>query len=76
MKPLLPFLVAIEDAKRRIDAAHNRDHIEYLRIHEGGVLRGYYLAGFVCKVEYDAGVHQLQRAYEKKLLTAEQEQVV
>jgi hypothetical protein len=73
MKNVQPFMVTLENAVQRIDAANNRDHIEYLRIHEGGILRGYFLAGAICEIEYHAAVRQLQERYERRLqLTAAQ----
>lgn len=67
MKNVIPFTQAVQDAVRRLEAAKQREHIEYVRTEEGGILRGYFLAGAVCKVEYEAAVHQLQELYEEKL---------
>lgn len=67
MKNVLPFMQSVQNAVRRLEDAKQRDHIEYVRIEEGGILRGYFLAGAVCKVEYEAAVHQLQDLYEEKL---------
>lgn len=67
MPNVQPFMHFLDEALRQLRDAHQRDHLEYLRIQDGGVLRGYYLAGVVCKVEYDAAVRRLQEAYETKL---------
>jgi hypothetical protein len=57
----------LADALQRMQQATQRDHIEYLRIDNGAVLRGYYMAGAVGLVEYQAASRRLQSLYEEKL---------
>lgn len=64
MNVLQPFLAVVEEAVQRIKSATDYSQLEYERTDMGGVLRGYYFAGVVSKVEYEAAVRSLQFEYE------------
>lgn len=67
MKNVQPFMYFLAEALQRLEQATQRDHIEYLRIDNGAVLRGYYMAGAVSLIEYQAAISRLQSLYEQKL---------
>lgn len=67
MNNVQPFMHFLAESLKRVEQATQRDHIEYLRIDNGAVLRGYYLAGVVSLVEYQAAIRRLQETYEAKL---------
>lgn len=67
MTNVQPFMHFLAESLKRMEQATQRDHIEYLRIDNGAVLRGYYMAGTISLVEYQAAIRRLQELYESKL---------
>lgn len=68
MNPVvLPFETHLAEAKQRLEDAHTRDALRDQWHLDRGVLRGYFLAGAVCEVEFRAALRDLQRVYEARL---------
>lgn len=68
MNPVvLPFEIHLAEAKQRLKDVHTREALRDRWHMDRGVLRGYYLAGAVCQVEYHAARRELQRVYESRL---------
>lgn len=67
MNNVVPFVQYLADILLRMEAATERVHIEYLRVDNGAVLRGYYLAGVVSLIEYRAAIQRFNALYEEKL---------
>lgn len=68
MNPVvLSFELSLAAAMQRLEDAHTQDALRNQWNLDRGVLHGYFLAGAVCEVEYQAARRELQRVYESRL---------
>lgn len=63
---VLPFETNLAEARQRLEEAPTREGLRSQWHMDRGVLRGYYLAGAVCEVEFHAALRDLQRIYESR----------
>jgi hypothetical protein len=64
---VVPFGQSVKDAEDAIENAHaDVNSVKHALSHGCGLLKGYYLAGSVSKLEYEAGCGYLRRIAEQR----------